>query len=311
MKRTFTAVDLVQLPKLDASSAQALGTEVLTAARPILSDKDAAKRIPEGVLEAHEDLSAALSTLNRAAATRLPSLPAEDTARAKAADQAVDAIWSGLHDVLLGWSKIQGLPEAGTAVSLRATLFPKGLKFTQIAYKLEWAESNTRILLIKDSELEAQIEKLGAGKILERLYEAHDEYGAALGITSPMETPEVETANVREALDELVEALRTYVVRVSGMVSKRDPTKTELAQQLLAPIENWQPAAARTKAAEPPAGAPAAPALGAPSPAPPTPVVPTPAAPTPAAPTPAAPTPAAPTPAAPTPAEPGSGSAAP
>lgn len=258
MKRTFTAVDLVQLPKLDAPSAQALGTEVLTAAKAVVGDKGAARKMPEGVMEAHEDLTSALATLNKAAATRLPSLPTEDTARARTADVAVDAIWSGLYDVLGGWSKIPGLPEADTAASLRATLFPRGLKFTQIAYKLEWAESNTRILLIKNDELEGQLKRLGAGRILERLYEAHEEYGAALGITSPVESPEVEVTNVRAALDELVEALRTYVVRVSGMISKRDPRKTEIAQQLLAPIENWRPAAARSKAAETPAEAPAA-----------------------------------------------------
>ncbi|AUX42875.1 hypothetical protein SOCE26_043120 [Sorangium cellulosum] len=254
MKRTFTAVDLVQLPKLDSSSAQALGTEVLTAARRVLGDRGAARKVPEGVLEAHEDLTVALGALTKAAATRLPSVPAEDTARARAADLAVDSIWSGLHDVLVGWSKIPGLPEAELATSARATLFPRGLKFTQLAYKLEWAESNTRILLLKDNGLEAQLKRLGAGKILERLYEAHKDYGAALGITSPVEGAEVEVTNLREALDELVEALRTYVVRVSGMISRRDPTKTEIAQQLLAPIENWRPAAARGKPAEAPPG---------------------------------------------------------
>ncbi|WP_437563640.1 hypothetical protein [Sorangium sp. So ce542] len=258
MRRTFTAVDLVQLPKLDAPSAQALGTEVLTAAKAVLGDRGAARKVPEGVMEAHEDLTSALATLNQAVATRLPSQPTEDTARAKAADITVDAIWSGLYDVLGGWSKVAGLPEAETASSLRAALFPRGLKFTQIAYKLEWAESNTRILMIKDGDLGAQLKRLGVGKILDRLYAAHEAYGAALGITSPVEGAEVEVTNVRAALDELVDALRTYVVRVSGMVSKRDPRKTEIAQQLLAPIENWRPAAARGKAAETPAEAPGA-----------------------------------------------------
>lgn len=44
--------------------------------------------------------------------------------------------------------------------------------------------------------------------------------------------------------------MRTYVVRVSGMISKRDPRKTEIVRRLLAPIETWRPAAARGKAAE-------------------------------------------------------------
>ena len=45
VSRTFTATDLVQLPKLDTAAAQTLGTEVLSNAKPILTSKDAAKKI--------------------------------------------------------------------------------------------------------------------------------------------------------------------------------------------------------------------------------------------------------------------------
>lgn len=279
MKRTFTAIDLVQLPRLDASGAQTLCTEVLSTAKPILADKAAAKKIPEGVVEAYEDLAHALDTLNGVVATRLPLAASADPAREKAADVKVDAIWSGLRDVLIGWSKIPGIPEAQIASSLRAMLFPNGLKFTQIAFRLEWAQSNTRIVLIKERGLEPQLKKLGAGKILEQLYEAHREYGEVLGITSPAEVAEPDGPTVREALAELMEALRTFVVRVAGMISKRDPKRTELAEQLLAPIKSWESTAARNRAPEAPADAPEATSEGAPSAAePPAPPAATPAA---------------------------------
>jgi hypothetical protein len=61
-----------------------------------------------------------------------------------------------------------------------------------------------------------------------------------------------------------VEALRTYVVRVLGMISKQDPRKTEIALQLLSPIETSRPAAARSKVAEAPTPA-AAPGMAEPS----------------------------------------------
>ncbi|WP_437978590.1 hypothetical protein WMF11_19810 [Sorangium sp. So ce295] len=33
----------------------------------------------------------------------------------------------------------------------------------------------------------------------------------------------------------MIEALQTYAVRVSGMISKRDPRKTEIVRRLLVP----------------------------------------------------------------------------
>jgi hypothetical protein len=186
-----------------------------------------------------------------------------DPQRARAADGVLDAIWSGLLDVLSGWSKIPGLPEAEVASSIKAKLFPSGLKFIQIAYKLQWAESHSRILVIQDQGLEPQLKKLGAGKILEALHAAHREYGEALAITAPSEA-EAEPINLRDALEELVAALRVFVVRTTGMVSKKDPTKAELVEQLLAPIAMWETPGGRGKSAEADADPPAGPPPGSP-----------------------------------------------
>jgi hypothetical protein len=258
MRRRFAAVDLVRLPRLDAVAAQTLGTEVVSNARAILADKGAAKKIPEGVVEALDDVALALSALNQAAASRLPLAAPADPQRTKLADIALDGVWGGLLDVINGWSKMPGLPEAEIAASLGAMLFPEGLKFTQLAYKLQWAESNTRILVIEEQKLEPQLKKLGAEKILEKLYEAHKEYGEAQGITAPAEVVVEETTTVREAFDELMEALRVFIVRATGMVSKKDPTKGDIAEQLLAPIMAWETPGARGKGAEPPAAEPPA-----------------------------------------------------
>jgi hypothetical protein len=38
---------------------------------------------------------------------------------------------------------------------------PDGLKFIQLRYKLQWAESNTRVLLIEEQGLSAEFKKLG------------------------------------------------------------------------------------------------------------------------------------------------------
>src|SRR5436309_2495218 len=130
MPRTFTTLDLVQLPKLDASSAQTLGTEVLTAAKPYN------KTLPAPVEDALHDVKHTLDALQQAAAKRLPATTA-DPQRSKAADIALDACWSGLFDWLTGWTKIPDLPEAAIAATLRDKLYPEGLKFILLAYKLE------------------------------------------------------------------------------------------------------------------------------------------------------------------------------
>src|SRR5262249_53134424 len=145
--------------------------------------------------------------------------PAEDPQRAKLADQAIDAAWSGLFDWLTGWSKIPGVAKAKVAQELVTKLFPDGLKFVLLAYKLEWAESDARLLLIKEEKLDAQIGKLGGEEILKALHAAHKEYGEAIGITG---APAEGLSTIRDALDDFIDALRTYVVRVSASVSKKD-----------------------------------------------------------------------------------------
>src|SRR5262249_24525722 len=152
-----------------------------------------------------------------AAVERLPAIA--DPLRAKAADLAIDAVWSGIFDWLTGWSKMSGLPEAQTAASLLLQLFPDGLKFVLLAYKLEWAESDTRLLLIKERGLDAELQKLGGEKILKKLHAAHKEYGEAIGIGG---APAPDIPRIREALDDFVDALRTYVVRVTASVSKKN-----------------------------------------------------------------------------------------
>ena len=68
-----------------------------------------------------------------------------DSANARSADKTLDATWSALFDVLNGWAKLTDHTHAGLAAKLLPQLFPEGLKFVQLAFKLEWAESNTRL----------------------------------------------------------------------------------------------------------------------------------------------------------------------
>src|SRR5262249_40162335 len=160
----FSAVDLVQLPNLDVASAQALGAAILNAA-----DKAKAEApLPESVDEALAELSQALKVLRKAAVKRLA--PPGDPLRAKLADQAIDAAWSGFFDWLSGWAKMPGLAKAKIARALLAKLFADGVKFVLLAYKLEWAESDARLLLIKEQNLDVEIKELGGEDILKAVH---------------------------------------------------------------------------------------------------------------------------------------------
>jgi hypothetical protein len=261
MQRTYASLDLVQLPKLDSTSAQTLGTEVLVAAK--------GKKLAEHVADSLAELSTAHRALQSASAQRLPTTISADPARTKAADNALDLTWSALFDVLTGWSKLPGHDSASVAENLLAQVFPEGLKFVLLAYKLEWAESNTRLLLIKDRKLDSDFDKLGATPILKRLRQAHIEYGEALGVTSATKES-VATANLRDVLDDFSGALRHYIVCVAASVRKNDAKSAALAEGLLAPVQRWtSPGGQYVKAPD----APQAPVEPVPSPNPVAPTV--------------------------------------
>ena len=247
-RRTFTTGNLVQLPRMDALSAQALGTQLLANARKLTD-------VPAPVTETLVEVQVTLDALNRAAGTRLPVTVTVDPVRTKAADVVIDACWGGLHDWLNGWAKIPGIPQAQTATSLRDQLFPRGLKFLTLAFRREWAESNTRLLIIEERQLEPAIQALGGATILEALRAAHLEYGDAQGITAIADVDVVETT-IGEALSAFMEALRGFVVQATAMVRKNDAKTEELSQLLLEPIQSLESLAGRGRTPELPADAP-------------------------------------------------------
>jgi hypothetical protein len=229
--RTFTFRTLVKLPRLDTSSALTLGAELLSLSK-------ANKRLPRAIVKASSLLARRLSVLRDATALRLPS--GKDTSRKSAADRAIDTAWSGLFDWLTGWSKLPAyLPQARDAAALRCELFPDGLKFTLLPHKLEWAESDARLMRIRKARLDAAIRRLGGFAFLDALRTAHKEFGDALGVTAPP-APPAPSRNVRAALDDFGFALRAYVVKVTAHIDDDRPETKALARELLAPLEAWQ-----------------------------------------------------------------------
>lgn len=256
MARSFTINDLVQLPKLDAASAVTLVHRLLTLAAQ-------RKKLPAAVEKARKRLQKSHHELELALRERLPG-PAGDPRRSRLADQAEDLAFSALYDFLSAYSKLpDSLPESALARTLLSVLYPDGLKFTQLTFHQEWAEANARLQRIAADKLHRDLKQLGGEIFLVNLERAHKEYGEALGATSPRTDPAPAAAPVREPLQRLYDALRQYVLQLSAQVDPELPATTELAEELLSPLSEWQSRSARPVVPPPPVGPgqPAAPDL--------------------------------------------------
>lgn len=240
MDRSFEASDMVQLPTIGVAGAIALGTELATQAK-------AAGKLPSPISKAFLTLDASHLALREAAKGRLPDASLLTSASVREADRTLDAAWSSAFDWCTGWSKLPldtNAAKVAIARALLVALFSTGLKFTQIQFKLEWAESQTRLDLIESEKLSASFDALGGETFLKTIKVAHKAYGDALGLTKAK--TEVALPSLREPLDAFLAALRVFVVRVSAHADPDLPGSAELAKKLLAPVTSWRSAAAQT-----------------------------------------------------------------
>lgn len=249
----YTPVDLVQLPRLPANGAKALGQQVLAAA-------EHQKPFPKSVVKARGRLAAAYEGLKLAMVDQLGGGAAEGAEGEPAVqelDRILDNCWGGLDDRLLGLSKLPvGAAGAAEAGAMRKRLFPGGLSFLKLPYKLEWSESQTRLDLIERDELGGSIDQLAGKQFLPAIRDAHAAYGRALGMHQPL-AEDAAVPLVRGALDAFAAALRAYVVKVMGSVDEDEPETQAVADALLAPLAAWTTSAKRAK--DEPAAPPAEP----------------------------------------------------
>ena len=230
MSRIYDAQSLVELPRLDAASAAAVGTALVAAAGD-------PKKLKANVAAAVARLVAALVALN---ATLVSGLGAAPESGLRSALRAEAALWAGIHEWLKGFAA-KGTPEQTTlAEKLQAALFANGLLFLRSAAAKRWTDTDTRIQMIDKENLAADFAKLGGAAPLQRLRDAHKATGIAAGITTPKAA--VETAPVREDLDALKAAMRNHVLQVVANASADDTAAaTALAEKLLQPLLAYVP----------------------------------------------------------------------
>jgi len=242
-----SATDSIVLPRLTAVGALALGKQLIAAAEPHIKKQTLPKVVANGLTAMQlqwDELSKVLQYL----------LKPDDTVEktdAQKADRCLDAGYSALYDFLESRRKLFWRADAAEATELAASIYPTGLKFIQLPYPLQWAESDTRLRSIQENKLDVRIEALGGKLYLDEIIAAHAVYGKALGMTQPIQTSPEEAPGVRKARDAFAEKLKRYWINVEGNVDETDPKTQELADALLAPLKNWDVAGSTAKPTEP------------------------------------------------------------
>lgn len=248
---TYTPVDVIQLPRLPTASANALGRQMVAAA-------DAQKPFPKGLVKPRDRLRAAHTALQEAILAQFGAGAeggAPDERAAQECDRILDNCWAGLDDRLAGLARLPpGAAGVAEAAALRKRLFPTGLSFLKLPYKVEWSESQTRIDLVDRDGLAPVIAKLAGEQFLPAIRDAHTAYGKALGMDKPL-AEAAAVPLVRGALDAFAAALRAYVLKVLASVDEDDPATQAVADALLAPLAAWSTPVKRSKeeATAPPA----------------------------------------------------------
>lgn len=112
------------------------------------------------------------------------------------------------------------------------------MQFVNIRYEREWAVVDSKLKLIGDEKLDAQIATVGAVPALSLLKSVHATYGSVIGTTDVLPDP----PEVGKTRDALLAALRKYIVRIVAHVEPKQPETQELADALLLPLSEWETA---------------------------------------------------------------------
>jgi hypothetical protein len=237
MTRSYSALTIVTIPRLSAAAAMTLGTALIAAARH-------EPALPAVFAPALGQLERELGVLRRSRRLRRKA-QAIDPSIAVAADRALDVNWSGFHGFLVAWTKLANAPEtaerAARAGALLEAVFSGGLRFLNLPYRVQWAESQTKLDRLAQPEHVEHVRALGGEAFVEVIARSHGAYGVALNVTK--RKADVEAAvKVRGPLDAFFEALRSYVLRVSNYRDENasDEAARRLARALLEPLTTWR-----------------------------------------------------------------------
>jgi hypothetical protein len=226
MGRSYTANDVIELPRMTAPAALALGAALLAAAAEFGAPRTA-KRSLDRLSAAHAELNDAMVAL----AEKKKYGP-----EVVLADRVLDACWAALAAWLGGWRRLPGAPQAPRAGAVYDAVFHDGLAFIQLPYMEEWSESALRLQRLAADDHEKTVAELGGKEFVTRLRAAHRTYGERLEITSAGAASDPTLGIRRPQLDAFAQGLRAYVLKVASYAEDDDPASEELVANLLKPL---------------------------------------------------------------------------
>lgn len=248
MQRSFSPIDLVTVPRSSAASAMALGTALITTARQ-------EPKLPPVFVRPLKRLESECDALrtSRQLQDDTPEAEAPDVPKA---DQRLDGTMSGLHDHLVGSTKLGATPE-GVERGVRAKavltrVFPDGLRFLTLPHREQWAETQKRLDRLAEPEIAEHIEALGAGPFVRDAQVAYVAYGEVLHVTKGKAKAKA-PVKVREPLERVLDAVRRYVVQIAAYADDHedDAEAQELCRTLLGPLATWKSSGTGRKAPAP------------------------------------------------------------
>lgn len=232
MQRTFSPVDLVQLPRIDANGSVALATALEAAATPF-------QNLPSAILDCLTQIGSDKQILLQALAKTPTGL-----LTVKEIDRRVDRVAGALHDVTAAWATLaEFMSEGEKAKVLHERLFADGRRFLNLKVQEEWAAIETKLATVERENLKGSIEAIGAIPIYSLLKQFQTEYGAIIGTTQPLE----EAPEIRDSKTALLDSIRSYVIQVAASVKRGAPDTATRADALLKPVREWE----STKSAPP------------------------------------------------------------
>jgi hypothetical protein len=239
MTREISYVSMVQLPRMNVSSAVAFGEALGTVAGAEISK---GTTLPPLI----ERPRVRLETATRDLAEELQPEAGVDSKAAVNADKGEDGGWRSLSEWM---GALCGMPDGSfegqqQLRSLHTTLFSEGLRFLALPFREEWSQSEARLKTIDTGENVALIERLGGSPLLSNLRDAHAHYGKVLGITAPVDVKE--SPVLRAKFLKLTDAIRAYIVKVKAWADPEDPGSEALSDTLLAPFVAWKDTPIRT-----------------------------------------------------------------
>ena len=226
---SLASSDLIQLPRLNAPEAAGLLGEILTAASSV-------GPLPAGIERSRQRLGAAYTALEGAITG--VSVRAGDVDLQREADRAIDNAWEATHLWLSGFCKlpVDANAHVPAARALFTQIFPDGVSFTRLPYRVQFSESQARLDSIANEGHEETFAVLGGSSFLAELYRTHKAYAEAL---RPLLALDEDTRNRNEELAAAMSALRQYVSRVVSFADPSVSGSEALSNALLAPLARW------------------------------------------------------------------------